>query len=409
MRRLLSLLALASLLLIPTATLADTGDTAVDLDRTPEAEEESEIDEPADDTADDLATRRDPTDLRPVIAAHTGDALMPAGTPIPLRLLENLNSQYTKDDEILAFEVTEDVVVNGITVVRKGAKGTGRVGDARAAKGWGKKGKVEFSIDTVEGADGYPIAVTCDTSKIAGNSTGAVAATIYFAPIFGGGVKGKKARIPKGSEFIATTVDSAFMHQANLERQASRVPQVRILQPYTGDDRAVDPDFHLLPAGTAVQLRSLETINSNATSDGEYLFFEVSQPVVIDGFTVIEAGSRALGLVGDSRAAKGWGRKGKIEMEIVSVRAADGTYLPLMTSEFGKTGEQKTGGTVLGVYSLGLAFGGAFKGGKVNIAKGTEFTVFLESTYEFEPNTEPIAWSQWIGHLPAIRAIEFED
>lgn len=349
------------------------------------------------------------SDSRPVISENPSIISVPAGTPIKVRLLENLNSQYTKDNERIRFEVVEDVVLQGRVVIRRGAKAFGRVEDARAAKGWGKKGKLEFVVESVEGADGYPLEVDFDAGQVAGNSTGAVAATIYFAPLFGGGVKGKKARLPKGLEYVVTTAKSVTMHVENLDRFSTVTPAIRITSSTDVDPRNLQAEEYLLQEGTAVTLLSLETINSNASSDGEYLFFEVARDVVVNGHVVIAAGHSALGIVGDSRAAKGWGQKGKIEMEILSVRAVDGTPLRLRSIEAGATGSSKTGETVLGVYALGLAFGGAMKGGKVNIPKGTEFTVYLDQSHTFVPNSEPMPFETWLGPLAPVRTVDHPD
>lgn len=339
-------------------------------------------------------------DLRPVISEDSPEVVVPAGTPIRVRLLEHLNSQFTKDGERLRLEVVEDVIVNGRVVVRQGAAAWGLVGDARPAKGWGRKGKVEFSIDQVEGADGYPLQVDCDTTKVADNSTGAAVAAAYFAPLLGGGVKGKKARIHKGTEFIALVEEPAIMHKANLDRLSWITPGFRVAGPLA--DRPADPEVIVLRDGTSVSLQTEESISSQENIDGEFLVFSVTEDVIVDGLTVFPAGSRALGIVGDSRAAKGWGRKGKVEMEIVSVEAADGTPIPLRSGNMNRTGDQKVAETAIGVYSLGLAFGGAFKGGKVTIPKGTKLTVFVEGNHLLIGNDEPLEWAAVHGDLTPI-------
>jgi|GEM_PF-3967325 len=350
----------------------------------------------------------DNSDARPVITENPDSISVPAGTQIKVRIMENLNSQFTKDDERILFEIVEDVILHDRVVIRRGDKAFGYVKDPRSAKGWGKKGKVDFVIDAVQGADGYPIKVDFDAGQVAGNSTGEVAAAIYFAPIFGGGVKGKKARIPKGTEYVITSAEGVMMHVSNLDTLAYRTPDIRITGSTDVDPRELQAEEHLIPSGTPITLVSLETIHSNATSDGEYLFFEVAKNVVLNGVTVIKAGDSALGLVGDSRAAKGWGQKGKVEMEILSVKAVDGTILRLRSAQVGDTGESKTGETVLGVYALGLAFGGAMKGGKVTINKGTEFTVYLDESHTYELNSDPIPFSVWRGEPAPIRAVVAE-
>lgn len=105
-----------------------------------------------------------------------------------------------------------------------------------------------------------------------------------------------------------------------------------------------------LKAGSAVQLETVNTIQSDLVIPGQMIDFRVVADVMADGVVVIPAGSIAKGQVMRAEKAKGLGKAGFLEVHIKSVEAVDGTRVNLTGGNIYNEGEEKqTLAIVLGI------------------------------------------------------------
>ena len=70
-------------------------------------------------------------------------------TPVHLKLGRELSSATAHVGDEVNFEVSQDVIVGGITVIAKGAPGFGAVTEAEPKKRMGKAGKLNVSVTSV--------------------------------------------------------------------------------------------------------------------------------------------------------------------------------------------------------------------------------------------------------------------
>ena len=70
-------------------------------------------------------------------------------TPVHLKLGRELSSATAHVGDEVNFEVSQDVMVGGITVIAKGAPGFGAVTEAEPKKRMGKAGKLDVSVNSV--------------------------------------------------------------------------------------------------------------------------------------------------------------------------------------------------------------------------------------------------------------------
>ncbi len=130
---------------------------------------------------------------------------IPDGTPLVLRLQYEVSSDSAQPGDPVLFEVIEPLSVDGFTVVAAGADVEGTVVAARPRKGFGRRGLLELSIDSVEAVDGQRIPLR-NTRSIKGreryNKAGVI--TLLFGP-FGILVKGDDIKVPAGSEHTIYT------------------------------------------------------------------------------------------------------------------------------------------------------------------------------------------------------------
>jgi hypothetical protein len=132
------------------------------------------------------------------------------GTAIKLRLAETISSSSAKVGQQVPFEVTEDVVVQGVTVLPKGAQAIATVTDANPKKSMGRGGKLNVNVDSARLADGEKVQLRAVQDNKGGGHVGAmtgamVATAIVFfpaAPLFLF-IHGKDITIPKGTQVTA--------------------------------------------------------------------------------------------------------------------------------------------------------------------------------------------------------------
>lgn len=132
------------------------------------------------------------------------------GTPVKLRLARTISSADAKVNENVDFEVLEEIKVEDVIVIPRGALALATVTEAEPKKRMGRAGKLNVNIDTVRLSSGEKVALRAVKEvKGGGNQgkmTGAIVATslIFWpaAPLFLL-VHGKDISIPKGTEITA--------------------------------------------------------------------------------------------------------------------------------------------------------------------------------------------------------------
>ncbi len=82
--------------------------------------------------------------------ASRGELVLANQTAVHLKLGHALSSETAKVGEEVNFEVAEDVVVNGRTVIAKGAPAVGAVTEAAPKGRMGKGGKLSVSVTSVQ-------------------------------------------------------------------------------------------------------------------------------------------------------------------------------------------------------------------------------------------------------------------
>jgi hypothetical protein len=132
------------------------------------------------------------------------------GTPVKLRLSETMSSANAKVGQEVPFEVVEDVTVDGVVVLPKGATAIGTVTDCNPKRSMGRAGKLDISISYARLADQEKVALRAMQENKGGGHvgamTGAIVATsiVFFpaAPLFLF-MHGKDITIPQGTEITA--------------------------------------------------------------------------------------------------------------------------------------------------------------------------------------------------------------
>ncbi|MDR3738793.1 MAG: PEGA domain-containing protein [Terracidiphilus sp.] len=132
------------------------------------------------------------------------------GTPVKLRLSQSISSADAKMGQEVPFEVVEEVKVDGVVVLPKGASAIANVTEAEHKKSMGRAGKLNVAISYARLTDGEKVALRAVKEAKGGGHvgamTGAIVATsiVFFpaAPLFLF-IHGKDITIPQGTEITA--------------------------------------------------------------------------------------------------------------------------------------------------------------------------------------------------------------
>ena len=134
-------------------------------------------------------------------------AILQDGTPMKLRLLNKLDSHSAKDGDEILFYVVNDVVVNGVTVLRRGSSATGVVTQAKASKTMGRAGKLSFTINDIQLRNGGKAPVRAFNRTSGENRTGEMIGLMIQAPIVAAPffllIHGENTVFPRGTEITA--------------------------------------------------------------------------------------------------------------------------------------------------------------------------------------------------------------
>jgi len=144
------------------------------------------------------------------------------GTPVKLRLSQTISSADTKVGQEIPFEVVEDISVDQVVVLPKGATAIATVTATEHKKSMGRAGKLDIAISYARLKDQEKVALRATQENKGGGHvgamTGAIVATsiIFFpaAPLFLF-IHGKDITIPQGTEITAFVEGDMHLNMAN--------------------------------------------------------------------------------------------------------------------------------------------------------------------------------------------------
>jgi hypothetical protein len=139
---------------------------------------------------------------QPAIApVATTNAVLRAGTPIQLRLMEEITTKKkaAKVGQRFMLEVAAPVEVNGVVVVPAGTPAWGEITEVRNKGMWGKSGKLNARLLYIR-VNGRQIRLTGSFDDKGVTGTAGVIGAVALVPVVGFFVTGTSAVFPKGGE-----------------------------------------------------------------------------------------------------------------------------------------------------------------------------------------------------------------
>jgi hypothetical protein len=141
---------------------------------------------------------------------------IPDGTPLEVEATHTVSSSEVEEGSAVSFTMVHPLVVNGVTVIARGARATARVTKAKKGGSWGRAGQLAWMMQDVMAVDGSKIPLefsksTKGDSKGGTVATGVIVTGLLFWPAapFWGFKKGKDAKVPAGRRFDVTVHGNA--------------------------------------------------------------------------------------------------------------------------------------------------------------------------------------------------------
>nr|WP_320148010.1 hypothetical protein [uncultured Anaeromusa sp.] len=153
--------------------------------------------------------------------AQTVPLTLPKDSLIKISFLTALDSKTARVGDVVEFQAADDVLVNGILAVAKGARGIGKVSKVDRASNFGRDGKIEINFDDIETIDELKVPVFLgekakeETKSYAKAAGATVAGMIILGPVgvIGGAfVHGDELKIPVGAQmFVQTKAETSLV------------------------------------------------------------------------------------------------------------------------------------------------------------------------------------------------------
>ncbi len=130
--------------------------------------------------------------------------------------------------------------------------------------------------------------------------------------------------------------------------------------------KIIEPKPVTVPEGTHLSVTIDETLVSNKVSAGDSFAASISEPVVVEGKTVIPKGAKVVGRVTDAKESGRLHAPARLALTLSSVEVGGKTY-DLETNSFGETGKghgKRNAEFIGGGAAAGALLGGILGGGK---------------------------------------------
>ena len=145
----------------------------------------------------------------------------PKDTLVKIKLTNAIDTKSTRVGDVVHFQAAEDVYINDLLIVAKGAPGKGKVTKVEQAKNFGRDAKLEIDFESIQALDGTTMGMFLgkkaeEETKSLGKAAGATfVGLVVLGPvgILGGAfVQGEEAKIPAGAQMFIQTKDAANLY-----------------------------------------------------------------------------------------------------------------------------------------------------------------------------------------------------
>lgn len=142
------------------------------------------------------------------LSQNSKNVVIKAGTIVPLSAVNTVKAADVEEGQTVDFRVSQDVMVDGVCVIKRGSLAKGKVTEAKKSSLAGTKGRLSINVSSLTLSSGEPLFFTNTDVRISGKNRTplAVVTGVIFLPcIF---IPGTKAVMPAGYEVQATVASN---------------------------------------------------------------------------------------------------------------------------------------------------------------------------------------------------------
>ena len=139
-----------------------------------------------------------------------GNLYIPKGTAFVVALNEPLSSKKSKKGDQVDLLMVDNLIVNGVVVIPKGAIGRAVVTDAKKNGFFGRGGKLIVKSESIQTLNGISVPLDSILQKNGKNDNGAVAVAAAVTLVGGFFMKGTNVYYDTGTEFTVVVSDNMY-------------------------------------------------------------------------------------------------------------------------------------------------------------------------------------------------------
>ena len=150
--------------------------------------------------------------LLSVAAFAQKEVTVKAGTLVPLQVTNPTKAADVTVAQKVAFRVSRDINVDGVTAIPYGTIVNGTVYEAKKSSWWGTKGRLGIRITEMYGPNGEMIPLTNGDVYVTGKNRTALSVTLSLLLVWPACfICGSKAEIPAGYEIQANVAANTLV------------------------------------------------------------------------------------------------------------------------------------------------------------------------------------------------------
>lgn len=148
-----------------------------------------------------------------------GHLYIPKGTKLKVKLINDATSKKQKKNEIIPFEMAENLIINNVVIIPQGKQGIGYVYEAQKAAGFGRKGVLRIAGEEITTINGIKVPLKKGLQGKGKTDGGAVAVAAVVSLAGGIFMKGSNVDYKAGTQFEVEVMEDVDL-QATPENLA---------------------------------------------------------------------------------------------------------------------------------------------------------------------------------------------
>lgn len=201
--------------------------------------------------------------------------------------------------------------------------------------------------------------------------------------------KGIAAVMTAALFYSGSFMPSVALAEANMDKQDIRARINGIINPMKLEVDTIPKGNAYIPKETVINVELVEELTSKTSRVGDEVKLKTLDNIIINDVVVVPAGSMVSGKVTKCTSSGLFGRDGKLEFAINSVKSINGIEIPLQYTDLKEAGSDDGAVAVFAAVSI---IGGIFmKGKNVSFPAGTKMAAKVVADTDLKVRLEDLA------------------